>query len=295
MLTFLYSFNEDAYTSDDRSVLASHLINNPVAMALLKGTASDDANWLAIVNEDGDIALLNTLRSQDINGFTKWTTPNGTIEDAIAVSDNMFFVTERGTNIKTIERWNFRNRLDASRIRSPDVGGATLSGFEYLAGQDVILRAVRNLSTGESYDYIYPARTVNSDGTIDLSADEQALGLATQWEAGYAFTPKIKTMPLNTNIGSGENSMRLKKIIRMNLRVYETHGVYINNLPVPIRSFGEAGDDSPLNPNGLTSVTGIIEDWYDDTGWGREVNPEITSPNSGPFHIQMIEYEVEGN
>ena len=295
MLTFLFSFNEDAYTSDDRSVLASHLIKNPVSMSLLKGTASDDANWLVIVNEEGDAAVLNTLRSQDINGYTHWTTENGDIKEAQAVADNLFFVTERGTNIKTIERWNFRNRLDASQIKLSDVGNTTLSGFEYLAGQDVILRAVRSTSTGESYDYIYPARTVNSDGTIDLSADEQGLGVSTEWEAGYAFTPTIKTMPLNTNIGSGENQMRLKKIIRMNLRVFDTHGMYIDGEPVPIRQFGPAGDSSPLNPNGLTPVTGIVEDWFDKNGWGREVNPEITAPDSGPFHIQMIEYEVEGN
>lgn len=299
LLSFLYSFNEDAYVSDDRSVLASHLIKNPVAMSLLKGTASDDANWLVIVNDEGDATILNTLRSQDINGFTQWTTPNGTIEDVISVSDNMFFVTERPnggvfSQPKVIERWNFRHRLDASRIKSTDVGGATLSGFEYLAGQEVILRAVPILSTDDPYDYIYPARTVNSDGTIDLTADEQALTFE-KWEVGYAFTPRVKTMPLNTNIGSGENSMRLKKIIRLNMRVFDTYGIHINGQPVPIRQFGPSGDDSPLNPNGLKPVTGIIEDWYDDTGWGREVNPEITSPDSGPFHIQMIEYEVEGN
>lgn len=299
ILTFLYSFNEDAYTSDDRSVLASHLINNPISMALLKGTSSDDANWLAIVNEDGDIALLNTLRSQDINGYTKWTTEGGVIEDAITVSDNMFFVTDRADgNVlpeKVIERWNFRHRLDSSQIKLPDVGGAKLSGFDYLQGKSVVLRAVQDTSTNEPYDYIYPERTVNSDGTIDLSADEQALGISTEWEAGIPFTPRVKTMPLNTNIGSGENSMRLKKIVRMNLRVFNTYGMYINGEPVPIRYFGEAGNDSPLNPNALKPVTGIIEDWYDTTGWGRDVNPEFTSPDSGPFHIQMVEYEIEGN
>ena len=70
---FLFSFNEDAYTSNDLSVLSSHLIKNPVDMAALSGTATEDSNWVYIVNDDGTMAVLNTLRSQDINGFTKHT------------------------------------------------------------------------------------------------------------------------------------------------------------------------------------------------------------------------------
>ena len=50
------------------------MIDPPVDMALLAGTASDDANWLFIVNTDGTATILNTLRSQDINGFTSWKT-----------------------------------------------------------------------------------------------------------------------------------------------------------------------------------------------------------------------------
>ena len=90
LLSFLYSFNEDAYTSDDRSVLASHLINQPVDMALLAGTASDDANWLFIVNTDGTATILNTLRSQDINGYTGWNT-DGDIKSVCVVDDQLFY------------------------------------------------------------------------------------------------------------------------------------------------------------------------------------------------------------
>ena len=116
LLSFLYSFNEDAYTSDDRSVLASHLINQPVDMALLAGTASDDANWLFIVNSDGNATILNTLRSQDINGFTTWKT-NGDIKSVCVVDDELYISVERSINSVTrlyIERWDFNYMLDCS-------------------------------------------------------------------------------------------------------------------------------------------------------------------------------------
>jgi hypothetical protein len=114
-------------------------------------------------------------------------------------------------------------------------------------------------------------------------------------EVGYNFIPKIIPMPLNTNSRfiAGPNQMREKKITRMNLRVYESSGVYIDGNPVPIRQFGDAAN-TPLNAN-LPKQTGIIQDNNGGNGWGIEVVPEITIPYPTPFHIQAIEYEVESS
>ena len=112
-------------------------------------------------------------------------------------------------------------------------------------------------------------------------------------EVGYNFTPKIVGMPLNTAAPAGQNQMREKKVTRMNLRVYESSGVYIDGNPVPIRQFGDAAN-SPLDSN-LPKQTGIIQDNNGGNGWGIEVQPEITIPEPTPFHIQAIEYEVESS
>ena len=284
LLSFLYSFNEDAYTTDDRSVLASHLINQPVDMALLAGTASDDANWLFIVNEDGSGTILNTLRSQDINGFTRWST-DGEIKSVCVVDDELFMVVERdinGTDKRFIERWDFDYMLDCS-VKSTRTG-SNITGLDHLDGEEVQVLV-------DDENYVLDSRTVSSN-QVTLDANEEYSG---DYEVGLLFTTTIKPMPLNTNIGSGQNQMRLKKIVRMNLRVYESSGIYIDNIPVPIRAFGPAGDTSPLSPESIVPTSGIIEDVYDINGWGREVVPTITCPDPTPMHIQMIEYEIEGN
>jgi hypothetical protein len=291
LLSFLYSFNEDAYTTDDRSVLASHLINQPVDMALLAGTASDDANWLFIVNSDGTATILNTLRSQDINGFTGWST-SGDIKSACVVDDQLFMTVERTVNSVAklfIERWDFTYLMDCS-IKSPQVAGV-IDGLDHFDGESV--KAItREGYLGKNGGYVLSSYTVAS-GQITLDAGEQYT--LTTYEVGLPFVPTIKPMPLNTNIGSGQNQMRLKKIVRMNLRVYESSGIYIDGIPVPIRSFGEAGITSPLANESIVPTSGIIEDVYDINGWGREIVPTITCPDPTPMHIQMIEYEVEGN
>jgi hypothetical protein len=291
LLNFLYSFNEDAYTTDDRSVLASHLINQPVDMALLAGTASDDANWLFIVNTDGTATILNTLRSQDINGFTSWNT-GGEIKSVCVVDDQLFMTVERTVNSVAklfIERWDFTYLMDCS-IKSVQVAGV-IDGLDHLDGESV--KAItREGYLDKNEGYVLSSYTVAS-GEITLDASEQYS--LTTYEVGLPFVPTIKPMPLNTNIGSGENQMRLKKIVRMNLRVYESSGVYINDLPVPIRSFGAAGITSPLTNESIIPTSGIIEDIYDINGWAREPIPTITCPDPTPLHLQMIEYEVESS
>ena len=284
LLGFLYSFNEDAYNTDDRSVLASHLINQPVDMALLAGTASDDANWLFIVNADGTAAVLNTLRSQDINGFTSWST-DGDIKSVCVVDDELYMSVEREVNSVTriyIERWDFNYKLDCAR--KDTASQIQLGSVDHLFNEQVQIIV-------EDKGYVLPARTVGASNQISLDTNEVYAG---DYEVGLLFVPTIKPMPLNTNIGSGQNQMRLKKILRMNLRVYESSGIHVDGIPVPIRAFGPS-TDSPLSPESIVPTSGIIEDVYDINGWGREVVPTITCPDPTPMHIQMIEYEVESS
>jgi len=291
LLSFLYSFNEDAYTSDDRSVLASHLINQPVDMALLAGTASDDANWLFIVNTDGTATILNTLRSQDINGFTSWKT-DGDVKSVCVVDDQLFMTVERTVNSVAklfIERWDFTYLMDCS-IKSVQVAGV-IDGLDHLDGESVKV-LTRDGQADANEGYVLSSYTVASG---EITLDPSEVYSFTTYEVGLPFVPTIKPMPLNTNIGSGQNQMRLKKIVRMNLRVYESSGINIDGIAVPVREFGEAGTTSPLTGGSIIPKTGIIEDVYDINGWNREVMPTITCPDPTPMHIQMIEYEVEGN
>jgi hypothetical protein len=293
---YVFSFNEDAYTSNDISVLSSQLINQPVDMALLSGSTTEDANWVFLINHDGTGAVLNTMRAQDINGFTRWTpSPVNTIKSCSAVGDEMYMIVYRQIGIADyydIERWSF-DYLTESALKTTVVNmgsdviipvGSRLNGYEVsvVADGDVLPSRVVSLNNGASSSITITAAELNGFASREI-------------EIGLNFPVTVKTMPINTSPGTrlGQNSMREKKICRMNLRVHDTAGVYVDGNPVAIRQFG-AAPNTPLNTS-FTPKTGIIEDNNGGNGWGVDVAPEITVPDPTPFHLQAIEYEVESS
>jgi hypothetical protein len=302
--SYLYNFNEDAYNSTDISILSSQLIDSPKDLAVLTGTKSEDANWVFIINQDGTAGVLNTLRSQDINGFTKWingyTNSDYPLElvSASVVNNDLFVVNKRTTasaTTYTIERWSFDYLLDSSvRLLSiiSLVGNNLYLGTSYYSGEtvNVVLQGFTRPSRVAIDNYI-----VLTDIEKNILLDnDPATGLI-DVEVGYNFVPKIIPMPLNTNSRfiAGPNQMREKKITRMNLRVYESGNINIDGNPVPIREFGDAAN-SPLGTP-LPTQTGIIQNNNGGNGWGIEVVPVITVPDASPFHLQAIEYEVESS
>ena len=307
---FVYSFNEDAYTSNDISVLSSQLIDTPKDVAVLSGTTSEDSNWVFIINQDGNGAVLNTVRAQDINGFTRWTNANSGYFDtngnpnklklisASTVKNELYMVNaftypqtgQPDLEVYSIERWSFDHLLDSSSkvsVVAPSPPATTIVQLP-----DIHLRyaEVSVICNGTNL----AKRTVTGTGTITLTAEEVSTGGTLNLEVGLSFTPKIVPMPLNTSSQAGANNvMREKRINRMNLRMYKSAGVYIDGNPVPVRNFGQAVD-SPLGTP-FEVRTGIIQDNNGGKGWGIDVVPEITVPDAAPFHLQAIEYEVESS
>ncbi len=286
---YLYSFNEDAYRSVDMSVLASHLINDPQDIAVATSTTSEDASYVFIVNADGTGVLLNTLREQDIIGFTK-VTQFAPDDDVIrfyrcaTVNNRIITISRIKQHVFSVDVMNQTNLLDHGKRVSPPFPLA-ITGFEALAGETV------QLVFGST---ILPERVVTSGGQVFLSSTEQQLTGA-DLHIGFNFIPKIKPMPINSRAAnSSQNVLRQKRINRMNMRVYESGGITIDGNLVGIRSFGDASN-SPLNPATLAPVTGIIEDNNGGNGWDREVAPVITQTLPAPLHIQAISYEVSSS
>jgi hypothetical protein len=294
------------------SVLSSHLINKPLDMDAVTAVSADDANYVFIINEDGTAVVMNTLRDQDITGFTKFDQVRPAVDaseiqgssisfagstdkfmQVVAVNNVLHVLSETGASTAhayqyTLSRLTLDHLMDASvKFEPQDLGGGYyhpqyLTGTKHLSGNQLI-----NVVAGNSV--LPPRYAAQYANVVELTDAERQLNATI--EVGRNFVPTVKPMPLSTILRSGDNTqMALKRVDRMNLRVINSAGVNIDGIAVPVREFGDSGS-SPLNTS-LVPTTGIIEDNNGGNGWGREVVPKITVPDPTPFHLLAIDYEI---
>ena len=268
---FLFDYNEDAYTSGTVSLLASHLLNSPVDMDVSRGTANDDANYVYFINSDGTAAVFNSLRAQEVSGWTKWTTA-GDIESVAVVVDDVYFVVKRtinGSVVRFIETLDPNTYTDANKTVTLGSPGTAVSGLTHLNGQESRIRA---------------------DGEVraDLTPSSGAITLAetgTVVEVGLNYTTTIKTMPLNMDFDDGPTLTRKKRIVKVIPNVYQSSGISINGDRLIDRNFGLSLNSPP------TAFTGLKEMYL--LGWTDLAQVTITQTDPTPMTILGLAIEVE--
>jgi hypothetical protein len=265
---FLFAYAEDAYTSGTVSLLASHLLNSPVDMDVLRGTGKADANYVYFVNTDGTVAVFNTLRAQEVGGWTKWTT-QGNFEGVCTVVEDVYFVVNEN-GFRHVAKLDDTCFTDMSH--KFDFGANctnTINGLAHFNGQEV-----RVVADGVVMETVTP-----TNGTITL--DRQACKV----EVGLNFDVKIKTMPINQDFQDGPTLTRKKRIVRVTANVYETLGVRINGELLVDRNLGmPIGLAVP--PFTGTKVINLL-------GWSELAQIEITQTDPLPLTVLGIGLEVE--
>jgi hypothetical protein len=106
----------------------------------------------------------------------------------------------------------------------------------------------------------------------------------TTLDIGYAFTPTVKPMPVQTQDRAGMVTNKPKRTLRATLVVDNTLGFSINGVPFVFRN---AGDDLSQPLVGLTGKFDIRL-----LGWDRQDQPLITRPEPGPFTLLGFELET---
>ena len=264
---FFFVDEAKSYNSSSVSVLASHLINDPIEMAVSRGTSEVDANYVYIVNVDGTMAVYNTLASEDVQGFTEWVT-EGDIISAAVVDDLLYTYVKRTINgIETyfLERENTGLTTDAS---ASGTSTDTLTGLSHLEGETIDVVA----------DGSYMGEFVVSGGqvTIDRRADEIF--------GGINFTPILETMPLNTPLQNGPNAALPKRIVRVGVELYESNGVLVNDQRIADKTMGVNVFEPPSPKTGLERV--FLQ------GWDVEATLTITQDEPVPMQILAAYLEI---
>lgn len=265
--SFFFVDEAKAFNSSSVSVLASHLINDPVELAVSRGTESVDANYAYIVNTDGTMTVYNSLVSEDVQGFTQWST-EGLMQSVAVVDDTLYTYTKRtvgGGDVFYLEREDPTLTTDSSASATSTT---ILTGLDHLEGEVIDVIA----------DGSYQGKFTVTGGqiTIDNTAD-----LIT---GGLNFTPTIETMPLSIALKNGPNAALPKRIVRAGLELFKSNGVLVNGQRIANKTMGVNVFEAPIPITGLKRI--FLQ------GWSVEAALTITQEEPMPMTILAVYLEV---
>jgi hypothetical protein len=300
-----YTDLEQTYSPINASVESSHLLNDVVAIEMIKGTSTDFSDLVFVINGDGTVAVLNTLRNLGIHGWTKWTT-DGNFKDVAVVDKAVYFLIERGGNlfIELMQEGTYSDHNTVIEGTPPTVDNIVFGLDNIVFGGDNIVFqdpttgvAVTSITTDINDLLAYsqywrmvadssvmPIALPTSDG-VDLNHFDVGRD-AYQVEVGLDYDMVVKTLPLNVATKSEGVMIDLeKRVNRVILRLYESLGVQVEDVIMNDRKFIITLDEAS------EPFTGIKEARL--LGYGRLVELTISQSDPLPFTLLSIDTEVE--
>lgn len=261
---FIYDFNEGGYTTPPISILADSIITDVQDMDIVRGSSTSVSNLLYLVNGDGTVAVFNTMRKENIAGWTKWTTI-GTFKRVAVTGDVVTFIVERdGTEYLEV--------LDTSLLLDHSFQATTTDRVTV----DTLLQnsEIRIVADGVTQ------KNIATTGTVAIADRVGAVVYA-----GLNYTVKIKTLPISANTQAGNFVNQLRRVTKCIVTLYQSRGVYINNELVTSRKFGINNLDTTLALKTGTESVYLL-------GYNTDTSIEITQTNPEPMTVLALDLEI---
>lgn len=299
---YLYSYDEDGYVSINISLLSSHLMTNIKAMAAIRGTTYDVSDFVYVINENGTVAVLNTMRHENITGWTHWET-DGEFKDVCVVDKTAYFTVLRNGEyfLEQMEEGTYTDHnvtIDGVRPDEFNVAYGTdnivydtdnvvwedstsgtaitelITNYEGVFA-DTLFKVVADYSIIEQ-DATYEGTPLDNKFTIDRDAY--------RLEVGLNFITDVTTLDLNQTNQGGHTLFERKRVVKVDISIVDTLGVKANTLSAPDRSFVVALDEAP------EPLTGFREMYL--LGYDRLTQIKISQTQPLPFTLRAIGHEI---
>lgn len=259
---FIFTIGENAYLAQNLSLLASHLVRDPIDISLRRSSSTDDADYILLVNDDGTLAVFCTLRLQDINAWTLCET-EGQFK-AVGVDDqDMYFAVQR--TIESAEKLYLEvfddDLFTDSAIKGTGVA-SNAGGLAHINGETsrIVLDNLQQNDIVVSNAGVTFARPSMETYQVGLPFPD-----VTDNGDGIERETWIKQMPVEPNLSSGSVFGWKKRIVQAYIRVKDTSHLNVNGNLVVFRQLGSnLLDQSIPEFTGDAKVRGILG--WDDFG-----------------------------
>lgn len=252
---YIYSDAEDAYIATGISTVASHLIVDPVDLAVVHSGFNTQESYAAMVMGNGDIGLFSSNRAEKRAAWTNLTTQGSFLATA-AIGDRLFVYSKTHNN-----KYCFCEFVD-------DIGLDNYAYYAYssnpinimLYGANTTLDVIGFDGTNKVY-----LGEFTSDGSVNI--DLTAYTNYTHFYIGKKFTSKVITNAIDTVAANGPVTGDVRGISTVVLNVKDSTSVKVNNRTI----------------NNITGFTGNKEVRL--LGYSR--NPQVTIEQDDPMPLQI--------
>ena len=251
---YIYSDSEDAYISTAVSTVATHLINNPVDIAVVHSGFETQESYAALVMSNGDMALFSSNRAEKRAAWTNVTT-QGSFLATTAIGARLFaYGLDINNNYVLSE---FKDNIGLDNYLYVAYGNGTVSVNSLYSSGTVDVIGYNGTNK------VYLGEFTVSGGNITMTAHSSY----THFYVGKKFTAKIITNPVDTIAGNGPVTGDIRGISTVVLNVKDCDSLKINNRVV----------------SNTTGFTGNKEVRL--LGYNR--NPQVTIEQDNPMPLQV--------
>ncbi len=274
---FQYTDTTASYQITPISVLSSHLIKDPIDLAIRRGTSTDETDMLYVVNgQDGTMTVYSILSSQGVIAASEFTTGINEADEFIAVAveiDTVYVIVKRTINATTkyyLEKFDRDALLDSSLYAT--VGSATASvAVNHLPNTQIWVRAD---------GLVQAQRTVPASAPYTVSISPSA---EEDYEVGIDIAVEIKTMPQEPNLPTGSSLGVQKRIMQVDALVKSSQHMNINGYLIAFQTLGTPVLNNPITEfTGRKTIHGLLG--YSDDG-------QITVSQTYPLKLNLIAME----
>jgi len=245
-------------------------------MDIRRATNTEPSDYVYVVNDDGTVAVLNSLREQDLLAWSHFVT-NGEFEDVAVSGRKAFFIVKRtinGNTVRYLESLNPDHFMDSSVLQTSGTATTSWSNLSHLNGETVQIR-------GD--DFILDDADVSS-GSITSSDPVEKL------EAGFFNAATVEPLPLFLAVQGQPFASQWKSVQQILIQLLESRNVVVDidgrRTRPAFRNFGSGILDEPIeNFSGWKQILG--------GGISRDTQVKITQEEPLEFHLLGYSYTLK--
>ena len=283
----LFSDVELSYVANNISLLCSHMIMDPIRMALRPATDTTEGDLLLVVNGTsttgyraaskgfaGNIAAFTLNRPQQIVAASTFSTDGDFVD--VAVDGNTIYVLVKRTIGSATKFY----------IETFDDDRTTDASIQYYANPVAPDQAVPSNTTGGGLAHL-EGKSVNiiRDNIVDAN-DTVASGNVTMngvpsvyAEVGLPYTPVVTTQPFEPRLPSGSSQNIRRRILEVTPLLDRTQNLTIQSKEVPLQTLPLSGTGSVPTFTGSKKQQGFL-------GYSRDA--QITISQSQPVFMTVL-------